>query len=59
VFVRSHFDFLNLCFLYFVVDERIVFCPVSTLQQRMYEEILKMPKCRMLIQLDKKCRCGS
>ncbi|XP_066929010.1 DNA excision repair protein ERCC-6-like 2 [Clytia hemisphaerica] len=40
-------------------DEKIVFCPVSPLQKAIYEEILKLPKCKMLLLLDKKCRCGS
>ena len=36
-----------------------MFCPVSKLQKRIYEEILELPKCKMLLQLDVKCRCGS
>lgn len=43
----------------FFTDEKIVFCKLSPMQVAIYEEILKQPKVKMLIGVDKNCTCGS
>lgn len=45
--------------LFFLTDEKIVFCKLSPMQVAIYEEILKQPKVKMLIGVDKNCTCGS
>ncbi|KAL6059638.1 DNA repair and recombination protein RAD26-like [Balamuthia mandrillaris] len=40
-------------------DDNIVFCPLSELQVAAYKRVLDSPQCKLLVQREEQCPCGS
>lgn len=52
----------SICLIYrssFIVDERVVFCYLSELQNNLYEELLKNPDVDLIVRQSEPCDCGN